>query len=1259
MPLEEALTLLESLLQQQYFNDLQEQIFRRCWNGETYAVMSESMGYDEGYVKDLGAKIWQLLSEALGQKVSKSNIHTVLARYQRSHPTLSEPLIPSPLLSPSLSPLLLSSPPSLHPTLTDWGEAIDVSSFYGRTDELKLLQRWVVQDQCRSISLLGIGGIGKTSLSVRLAEEIAAAVTPIHFVVWRTLRNAPSIESLLADLIRVLSHDRVQENDLPPDAASRVSHLMEYLRAQRCLLVLDNVETILQGGKYSGDYRHEHEGYRELFRRIAQTSHQSCLVLTSRENPKELTVLEGENLPVRSLRLSGLTGNGSKAILQDKGRFIGTPADWQALSDHYGGNPLALKIVATTIQELFEGNITEFLAQGTIIFDDIRTLLQQQFDRLSKLEQDIMYWLAIAREPLAFADLRADLVTTIPKVKLMDAMSSLRRRSLTEKNSDTYTQQPVVMEYVTDRLVEQVDQELKESEHHGLFQSHALLKATAKDYIRSQQTRMIVEPLIEKLKTEWRDTTTQQKLTERLTAIQTELGNAPGYAGGNLLNLFQQLGTDLTGYDFSGLSLWQAYLQDVKLKHVNVTAADLSRSVFAQTLGNILAVVFSPNGEWFATSDGDGEIHLWRTQDGTQVFVGHEHTAWVKSIAFSPDSQTFISGGEDRVIRAWDVNSGQCYQDFRGHSNWVWAVAFSPLGTLVGSVSEDRTVRLWDVETGDCVQVLTGHEGGVCAIAFHPHLPLLATGGEDRSVRIWNLESSDCFTILEGHQQRIRTLAFSPDGALLASGGDDGNVRIWDGCTGALLQSFKGDRRLWSVAFYPIESPPENPSSYCLATAGDDQLIRLWQPLTGECLSTFQGHTSKVWAIAFSPDGRTLASGSDDQTIKLWDIETGRCVKTFQGYKNLVWSVAFSPTGCQVASASEDGIVRLWQMPQVQSSSQAIATQSIGSQSLTCQEFLGHEGRAWSVAFSPIGQLMASGGDDQTIRLWNVATGRCLKILRERSGQVRQVLFSPKGNLLATSSSDNTVKLWDVSQLYSESLSEKQLSEKQLSEKRSLSPTASRLYTLQGHSRRVYGIAFSPDGQHLITGSEDQTVRLWDIATGECLRVLSGHDRFVLTVAYIAGKKVGKKTFPDLIASGSDDQTIRIWNAFTGECLQVLTGHTGWVQTLAFSPDGAWLASGSTDLTIKLWDLLTGACHKTLEGHKKGLESISFSPDGQTLVSGSEDETIKLWDVPTGTCLQTWRADRPYEGLNITGITGLTEAQKAALKSLGAFEEDY
>ncbi|NJR66519.1 MAG: pentapeptide repeat-containing protein, partial [Leptolyngbyaceae cyanobacterium CRU_2_3] len=352
--------------------------------------------------------------------------------------------------------------------------------------------------------------------------------------------------------------------------------------------------------------RKKHEGYGELFKRLAQTSHQSCLVLTSRENPRDLTALEGETLPVRSLRLRGLTGNDSRSILSAKGAFIGTEADWQTLSDRYAGNPLALKIVASTIQELFESNLTEFLTQGAIVFDDIRNLLGQQFDRLSHLEKDMMYWLAIAREPITFADLQDDLITNAPKSKLIEAISSLIRRSLIEKAANHYTQQPVVMEYTTDRLIAVVGEELSdprwapEAEAQieaqaqpadqpllTLFHTHALLKAPVKDYIRDRQSRVILEPLIEKLVTLLKSKPgVVHRLNQILAYLQAELVNSPGYAGGNLLNLFRQLVTDLTGYDFSGLVIWHAYLQDVALRRVDFTEADLTKSVFSQTLAS-------------------------------------------------------------------------------------------------------------------------------------------------------------------------------------------------------------------------------------------------------------------------------------------------------------------------------------------------------------------------------------------------------------------------------------------------------------------------------------------------------------------------------------------------------------------------------------------------------------------------------------------------------------------------------------------------
>lgn len=468
MTADEALAILDQVLQQGRLNDIQELIFRHCWQGLTYTEIAETAGYDAGYIKDVGSKLWQLLSEALGEKISKGTVQAVLKRQARSVLTdvtvpretaspsevteelTSEPIAPLPQ-STSFTPPIEDSDRSnltndLSSNLTphqDWGEAVDITAFCGRVSELNILYQWIVSDRCRFISIIGMGGIGKTSLSVKLARQIAengqtrgrgdTETRRFEFILWRSLRNAPAVEDMLADMIRFLSRERETETHLPSDVSGRVSRLMHYLRSHRCLLILDNMETILRSGDYSGFYREEHQGYRELLTRIAESAHQSCLVITSRENPKDLMILEGETLPVRSLQLSGLTGIDSKTILKSKGTFSGSPEDWQILTDCYAGNPLALKIAATTIQELFDGNITEFLAQGATVFDDIRNLLDQQFNRLSHLEQAVMYWFAIAREPIPFSELQADILTPVIKSQLIEAIGSLRRRSLIEK----------------------------------------------------------------------------------------------------------------------------------------------------------------------------------------------------------------------------------------------------------------------------------------------------------------------------------------------------------------------------------------------------------------------------------------------------------------------------------------------------------------------------------------------------------------------------------------------------------------------------------------------------------------------------------------------------------------------------------------------------------------------------------------------------------------------------------------------------------
>jgi NB-ARC domain/WD domain, G-beta repeat/Pentapeptide repeats (8 copies) len=688
-------------------------------------------------------------------------------------------------------------------------EEVCFSIFDGRTTELAVLKQWLIQEQCQVVALLGMGGIGKTSLAAKLVHEIQGR---FEYVIWRSLYNAPPLCDLLADLIQFLSDDQISETDLPKSVNRRISQLIDYLRQHHCLIILDNAETILQSGAIAGSYRVEYSDYGQLIKRVGQALHTSCLILTSWEKPKDIASLEGEALPVRSLQIKGLKEEEGNKIFHSKGLSV---EDFQmkALMERYSGNPLALKIVATTIQVLFNGNISEFLNQKIIVFGDIKTLLDQQFERLSDSEREIMYWLAINREPMTISLLQEDIVSSAISHRLIEALESLLRRGLinkvtptqVEKNAPLFTLEPILMEYVTSKLIKKVCEEITNQEI-VFLRYYALSKAQSKEYVKVNQIHCILKPVIDELLTIFK---TKKRLEENFTQIlaklQEESPQERGYTGGNIFNLLCQLSTNLRGYDFSHLSVWQADLRGINLSQANFQNANLSKSVFTKNFSRIAAVAFSPNGKILATSDASGKIFLWqRFAENEQFLISQGHISWVQTIAFSPDGSTISSGGADQNVKLWDTRTGKCLKTLTGHSKRVRAVAFSPQGNTLACGSDDQTVSLWALRTSQNHKILRGHTGRVLSVVFSPQGKILASASSDQTVKLWNISTGECKRTLQEHTGWVWSVTFSPDGKTLASGSDDQTIKLWDISTGECKRTLQGHTsQIRSVAFAP------------------------------------------------------------------------------------------------------------------------------------------------------------------------------------------------------------------------------------------------------------------------------------------------------------------------------------------------------------------------------------------------------------------------------------------------------------------------
>jgi WD40 repeat protein len=605
-------------------------------------------------------------------------------------------------------------------------------------------------------------------------------------------------------------------------------------------------------------------------------------------------------------------------------------------------------------------------------------------------------------------------------------------------------------------------------------------------------------------------------------------------------------------------------------------------------LGDLQCAAYSPDGNYILTGGSAGAF-LWDVVTGRVVRSYIGHMQGVSSVAFSPDGTQVVTGGPDGTAKLWQTLEGEEARTFTGHTGAVRSVTFSPDGTTILTGGADSTACLWSTADGARIRTFSGHGGPINCVAFSPDGRKVLTGSDDQTARLWNLaDASVIHTFTRQYDEgRVRSLAFFPDGTKIVTA--DGYVTIWDAVDGAEILSFCpndipfvssvavspegtmllvdgddaqqseylfGTVELWDTWGNRIStllvSPQDNLRCVSFSRDGARVLVAFPPPANFACIlnvsdagrvSEFIGHTGGVYSASLSPNGAQVVTANWDCDVFmmqylpraiLWDLSDGRMIREFWVWEpSLALSVGFSPDGTRIAMGTDWGTD--WGIHW----GSVILFDAVSAQVILTLEG-GHRGAVHSIAFSPSGEYVLTGGGDGTAKLWSVPHGTLTTTFTGHTGAVYGVAFSPDGKQVATASQDKTARMWRTSD-----------------------GIMSRAFL--GHTSEVLAVAFSPDGEGLLTGAEDATARLWNTLDGTEVHRFLGHAGRVTSVAFS----------PDgtRVMTASDDGTAKLWHAPDGTLLRTFSGHAAALSSVAFTPDGTKILTGSYDGTARLWEI--------------------------------------------------------------------------------------
>ncbi|MBL8795009.1 MAG: PQQ-binding-like beta-propeller repeat protein [Planctomycetia bacterium] len=579
-------------------------------------------------------------------------------------------------------------------------------------------------------------------------------------------------------------------------------------------------------------------------------------------------------------------------------------------------------------------------------------------------------------------------------------------------------------------------------------------------------------------------------------------------------------------------------------------------------------------------------------------------------VAASADGKLLASRTDDGSVLLWEPASGRLLHQLRGSKAKLLSFAFTHDGNHLAAGDLMGSITLWDTGTGKLTRQWPGHRGEqVTSLAFAPDDSFLVSGGTDCCVRVWDRTGENLVRSFEELPERIMAVAVSPGGASIAAGGRGSTVIVWETATGKEIRRLPGNRvPLFGLAFHP--------DGKSLAV-GNRAIVRLHDLETGKELRTFgrpvSGDVTSYnhdECLAFSPDGSLVATGGKE--LRLWETATGNAVRSL-GDRRKVVSVAFAADGKTLYSGGGDQEIHLW---------------DVASGKKLRDDGAGHRDKVQSVAFTPDGKLTATAGADRSICLWDAATGKQLRTLTGHTSGVTALYFAPDGKWLASSDFSGAVRVWEVEngkQLHHLQGPAGWVSGLAFSQDQKLLACASRYNDVfvwelakekelaKLERQAIHSLAFAPGSYLLALGREDGRIQLWDLEQVEDAdeeakpRMIAAHKEPVAAIAFSAN---GWQ-----VLSWSEGGTICRSDVETAKVLQRYEGGYCAGSAGVFSADGKTLATAQPDRTLRLIETATGQERGRLPGHSPFIWSLAFDPTARRLVSSGEDCTALVWDV--------------------------------------------